>query len=331
MPERLFSQLAHVEVLTPTLDTSLRCYTEVLGLQHSGSAGRSAYLAAVVTPFHHTLQLREAQAPGLGHIAWRAEGPEQVETAVVRIEATGQGEGWHDDSTGHGPAYRYRSPGGHLHEVFWEVERYEAPPELVSPFPNRPQRYVPRGAALRCLDHVTISTADPEGDIAWYRDTLGHRYMEYTVIPDRPGFVVFGMTTVCERSDDLGVVWDASPVPGRVNHVAYFVESREELLRVADVLLNADVAIEFGPGKHGMGEQDYLYIREPGGLRVEINAGGYRNYEPDWQAVRYEPQQGSNVFYKNLGMPHSMFESFPPVDFTPDAAEEAQAATGLFN
>ena len=120
-------------------------------------------------------------------------------------------------------------------------------------------------------------------------------------------------------------------MPGRVNHVAYFVDSREELLRVADVLLNHDVAIEFGPGKHGMGEQDYVYVREPGGLRIEINAGGYRNYEPDWQTVRYEPQQGSNVFYKNLSMPPSMFESFPPVEFAPDAANEAQAATGLFN
>ena len=213
MPERLLSQLAHVEITTPTPEDSLRFYTEVLGLEHSGTVGQSAYLRAWGDFFHHTLQITEGAAAGLGHIAWRAEGPEQLETAVGRIEATGRGEGWYEGSTGHGPAYRYRSPGGHLHEVFWEVERYQAPPELASPFPNRPQRYVPRGAALRCIDHVTIATADPEGDIRWYRDTLGHRYMEYTVIPDRPDFVVFGMTTVCERSHDLGVVWDASDRP----------------------------------------------------------------------------------------------------------------------
>ena len=49
------------------------------------------------------------------------------------------------------------------------------------------------------------------------------------------------------------------------------------------MLLNADVPIEFGPGRHGMGEQEYLYVREPGGLRIELNTGGYRNYEPDWE------------------------------------------------
>lgn len=330
MPERLLSQLAHVEVLTPAPDESLRFYTQVLGLEESGRSGQSVFLRGWGEFFHHTLQLTEADAPGLGHIGWRADGKEQLEKAVARLEAAGAGEGWFEDAVGHGSAYRYRSPGGHLHEVFWEVERYQAPSGLESPFPNRPQRYVPRGAAARCLDHVTVATADPETDANWLRDTLGHRYMEYTVIPDRPDFVVFAMTTVCERAHDLGLVWDPSGIPARINHLAYFVESREELLRAADVLLNADVAIEFGPGKHGMGEQDYVYFREPGGLRVELNAGGYRNYEPDWEPVRFEPQQGSNVFYKNLGMPHSMFESFPPAEMAAEQADETKAATGLF-
>jgi len=330
MTERLLSQLAHVEILTPSPDESLRFFTEVLGLEESGRSGDSVYLRGWGEFFHHSLQVTAADGPGLGHIAWRADGPDQLEHAVAKLEAAGAGEGWFDDSVGHGPAYRYRSPGGHLHEVFWEVERYSPPPELASPFPNRPQRYVPRGVAARCLDHVTVATADPEADANWLAETLRHRYMEYTVIPDRPDFVVFAMTTVCERGHDLGLVWDPSGVSARINHVAYFVEQREELLRAADVLLNADVAIEFGPGKHGMGEQDYLYFREPGGMRVELNAGGYRNYEPDWKTVRFEPQAGSNVFYRNLGMPHSMFESFPPVEFKPEDAQEAKAATGLF-
>ncbi len=77
-------------------------------------------------------------------------------------------------------------------------------------------------------------------------------------------------------------------------------------------------------------EQDYLYFRDPSGMRVELNAGGYRNYEPDLETVRYEPDAGSNVFYRNLSMPHSMFESFPPVEMPGDAANDAKQATGLF-
>lgn len=330
MAERLLSQLAHVEVLTPTPDESLRFYTDVLGLEVSGRSGQSVFLRGWGERFHHSLQLTEAAAPGLGHIAWRTEGAEQLETAVARVEAAGVGEGWIEPTPGQGPTYRYRGPGGHLHELFWEVERYTPPPGMESPFPNRPQRFVPRGVAARTIDHVTVATADPGADATWYRDTLGHRFMEYTVIPERPDWIVFAMTTVCERAHDFGLVWDPSPVRGRINHIAYWLDSREELLRAADVLLNQDVAIEFGPGKHGMGEQDYLYVREPGGLRIELNSGGYRNYEPDFETVRFEPQQGSNVFYKNAALPHSMFESFPPVELAPDEADAAKAATGLF-
>ena len=103
------------------------------------------------------------------------------------------------------------------------------------------------------------------------------------------------------------------PGGGRTNHIAFFHDGREELRRAAEVLLDQGTPIEFGPGKHGMGEQDYLYVREPGGMRVELNASGYQNYEPDWQPVRWPPAQGSNVAFKNLGLPHSMLDSFPPI------------------
>jgi catechol 2,3-dioxygenase len=329
MPERLLSQLAHVEIVTPLPEESLHFYTQVLGLEESGRSGDSVYLRGWGEFFHHSLQLTRGDAPGLGHIAWRADGPEQLERAVSRIEATGLGEGWYEGAVGHGPAFRYRSPGGHLHEIFWEVERFKPAPDMVSTFPNRAQRFVPRGVAARSIDHVTIASNALAEDIQWYRETLGHRYTEYTVTDDMPDLVVFGMLSVCERAHDLGVVADFSGVPGRINHFAFWVDQREEHRRAADVFLDAGVTIEFGPGRHGMGEQDYLYVREPSGLRVELNSGGYRNYEPDREPVAWTPAQGSNVFYRNLAMPPSMFESFPPAEV--QAPEAAQASTGLFH
>jgi catechol 2,3-dioxygenase len=328
MPVRLLSQLAHVEILTPTPEDSLRFYTKVLGLEESGRSGDSVYLRGWGEFFHHSVQLTEADRPGVGHIAWRADGPEQLEEAVRRIEGSGAGEGWLEGGVGHGPAFRYRSPGGHLHEIFWEVERWTPPAELAPTFPNRPQRFVPRGVGARSLDHLTVTTPRLEDDLDWYQRTLRHRYMEYTVTDDDPDLIVFAMTTVCERSHDLGLVRDFSGTPGRINHLAFWIDSRDEHRRAAEVFLDADVAIEFGPGRHGMGEQEYLYVREPSGLRIELNTGGYRNYEPDWQPVAWTPTQGSNVFYRNNSMPHSMFESFPAVE--QPAPEVAAAKTGLF-
>jgi catechol 2,3-dioxygenase len=323
----LLSQLAHVEVLTPTPEASLRFYVDVLGLELTEQRGQSAYLRGWGEFFHHSLQLTEAPLAGLGHVGWRTYGPQDLEEAVRRLDAGGQAIGWHEDTPGHGPAYRYRAPhGGHVHEVFWEVDRYVAPPELAPTYPNRPQRFRPRGAAVRSLDHVTIASADIMGDVEWYRDTLGHRFTEYIVAEDDHDFVVFAMLSTVHLAHDMAIVPDHSAIPARVNHVAFWVDQREELRRATDALIDADHPIEFGPGRHGMGEQDYVYVREPSGLRIELNAGGYRNFAPDWEPVKWTPSQGSNSVYRNVAMPDSMLESFPPANVT----ERERQASGLF-
>jgi catechol 2,3-dioxygenase len=312
MVERLLSQLAHVEITTPMPEASLAFYTDVLGMEVSGQRGHSVYLRGWSEWFHHSIQLTEGPEPALGHIGWRTNGPEQLERAVSRLEESGRRGDWFEGELGHGPAYRYRAPGGnHLQEIFWEVDRYEAPAELASSFPNRPQRYEGRGVGIRYLDHVTICSPDLWGDAQWYRDVLGHRLMEYTTPDGAPDVVVFAMLSVCERGHDLGLVPDAPANAGRLNHVAFWLDQREDIRKAADFLLEHRIAIEFGPGRHGMSEIDYLYFREPSGLRVELNSGSYRNYEPDWEPKRWSVAQGSNVFFRNLAMPESMMESFP--------------------
>lgn len=313
MYERLISQLAHVELITPDPERSARFFVDVLGLDECGREGNTIYLRCWSDYFKHSVELTQGAEPALGHISWRAQGPTQLTEAVARIDAAGLGEEWLEESFGHGPAYRYRGPGGHVQEIFWEVERYDAPPELRSPFPNRPQRLTARGASVRQLDHVTVVTAQPFQDAEWYRDTLGYRFTEYTLTEGRDDLCVFATVTNNEKSHDLGLVIDPTGARGRLHHLAFWVDETADVTRCADILLNNDTAIEAGPGRHGIGEQTYLYFREPGGLRVEINSGGYRTYEPDCEPIRWTPSQGSNVFYRNASSPESMREAFPPV------------------
>jgi catechol 2,3-dioxygenase len=320
---RLIAHLAHVEILTPKPEASLAFYRDVLGLEETTRKGQSVYLRGWGEWHHHSLQLTEAEQPGLGHIGWRTWSEDDLATAVARVDAAGAGTGWFDGSVGHGRAYRFTAPGGQTHELFWESEEYLPPAGMESPYPDRPQRFAPRGIAPRMIDHVTVMTKNPVRDAEWMRDTLGSTFTEYTLLHEDPDLVVFAMSTNNEKSHDLGLILDQSDVPGRIHHFAWWVDSREEVLRAADILLNAGVPIEFGPGRHGMGEQDYLYFREPGGVRVEINSGGYRNYVPDWRTRRWTPSQGSNTFYRNVAMPDSMMEAFPPAAPAAHADEEA--------
>lgn len=320
MTRRLLSKMTHLVITTPKLEESLACYRDVIGLEVSGEENGSYFLRGWGEHYFHCLELKHGPVGSLETVGWRTEGPEELEIAVKRIEATGNGIGWVEPNAGRGRAYRYMDPSGHQHEVYWDVTRYKAPADLAPIFPNRAQKFRPRGCAVREIDHVTMNSQDILGDVAWFNETLGHKHMENIFGPHG---VVFAMTTTGERGHDMALVPELPGLKGRVNHIAFWLDQRVDLHRAAEVLLDAGIHIEFGPGRHGLGEQEYLYFREPSGLRIEFNAGGYRNCIPDWEPVTWTVDQGANVWYRNASMPHSMFESFP-LEHEIQASEEAK-------
>jgi catechol 2,3-dioxygenase len=252
-------------------------------------------------------------------MAWRTSSAEALEEAAKAIEAKGvQGE-WFEGQ-GIGRAYRFVGPQGHSMTLHWDVEHYRATGDEASIYPDRPSRRSRHLGAPRQLDHVTIAARDVDAFVDWYTEVLGFRFMARTVLDEAP-ISVFSVLTTNEKSHDLGVVLDGSTREGRVNHYAFWVDQREDLLQAADVLMENGTPMEYGPSIHGIGEQNFLYFREPSSLRIEMNTGGYRNYVPDWQANTWKPSQGSNNFYRNSAMPMSMTESFPPAD-GPSATEE---------
>ena len=317
MSRRLLSQLAHVELRSPDPEASVKFFTEILGLSVTAREGQSAYLRGWGEHFHHSLVITEGPQPHLSHLGWRAAGPEELDIAVSRLEEQGAGEGWQEAVTGHGPAYRYRSPGGHLHEIFWEVERYQPSPELRSTYPIRAQKFMPVGVAARQIDHVTIGTGVMNKDVGFYCKTFGSRFMEATkASADEDPF--FSEISNTEQAHDLGLIWDGSSQPGRSHHVAFWLDNPLDLYRAGEILIEAGVKIENGPGRHGHGENYYLYVRDPGSNhRVELFSGGYRNYEPDWE-TRYwiggASVSGGAEMYRVAVMPDAMRELFPPTD-----------------
>ncbi|HET6509021.1 MAG TPA: VOC family protein [Baekduia sp.] len=310
----LISQLAHVELHSPKPSESLEFFTNVLGLSVTEQAGGSAYLRAWGEHFHHSLVITEAAEPHLAHIAWRAAGEEELQEAVRRLEARGLGEGWHEDGAGHGPAYRYRSPGGHLHEIFWEVERYEAPNDQQSSFPIRPQRIGATGAAVRQIDHVTVGTPAINDDVAFWAEVFGTRFMEAAQPTADAEFPFFAAMSNNEQAHDHGLVVDPGH-RGRTHHVAYWVDNPIDIFRSTDIVIESGVPIEFGPAKHGHGENTYVYFRDPGSNhRVELFSGGYRNYQPDWETRRWVggvSETGGFEMYRSLALPASLRELFP--------------------
>jgi catechol 2,3-dioxygenase len=334
MPQRLLASLAHVELTTPNLPKSVEYAHDILGLDIVDEIGDSVYLRCWGDYYRYSVVLTAGAAPGLGHMAWRSEGPEQLQEAVRRIENGGTNGGWVDGQYGHGRAFRFLGPSGHTHELFWDVDRAVAPAGEESTYPERPQRKPPRGVGVRILDHVTVTTPDVKQMAAWVKDTVGSRIM--AAVEPTPGAPwVFAVTTNNEKAHDLGLIQDFEGEHGRMHHVAFWVETNHDLTEGAKFIVEHGHEIDQGPGQHGIGEQNYLYFRDPVGLRYELNSGGYRNYVPDWEPIIWRPEQGSNNAYRTeLGMPAVGLVAIPPgiagsnaglMDLSGDTAEAALA------
>lgn len=316
---KLLSHLSYVAVTSPDVEASVKFYEDHVGLTVVDRIDGAVYLRCWGDYYRYSLVIVPGEQPSLSTMAWRTSSAEALEEAATRIEAAGiQGE-W-VQAPGIDRAYRFTGPFGHSMTLHWNVERFHGEGEAASIYPDRPSRRSRFAGAPRQLDHVTVATSDVDAFVTWYVDVLGFRFMARTVLDEAP-ISVFSVLTTNEKSHDLGVVLDGSSVAGRINHYAFWVDTREELLIAADTLMENGIPIEYGPSIHGIGEQNFLYYREPSTLRIELNTGGYRNYVPDWEAQTWRPSQGSNNFYRNGAMPMSMTESFPPAD-GPSATEE---------
>ncbi|MFI2566295.1 VOC family protein [Paenarthrobacter sp. NPDC018779] len=328
---KLLSHLSYVAITTPDVEASVDFYVKQVGLKVVDRVDGAVYLRCWGDYYRYSVVVVPGTEPALETMAWRTSSAEALEEAARRIEAAGVAGEW-IDVHGIGRAYRFTGPWGHSMTLHWDVTRYQAEGSELSTYPDRPARRSMVAGAPRQLDHVTIATSDVDGFAKWYNDVLGFRIMARTVLDEAP-ISVFSVLTTNEKSHDLGVVLDGSSRAGRINHYAFWVDTREELLIAADTLIENGVPIEYGPSIHGIGEQNFLYYREPSSLRIELNTGGYRNYVPDWEPNTWTPSLGSNNMYRNGAMPMSMTESFPPAD-GPSATEEGvpdEIKEALFN
>ncbi len=308
------AQLAHLELLTPKPDQTLRFFTDLLGLQETEREGQSVYLRAYEDFYHHTLKVTEAPKPGLGHVAWRTTSPQALQRRVAAIESSGLGLGWSEGDRGHGPAYRFTTPAGHPMELLWEVAYYQAPVEQQSPLLNRPQKRPLRGVPVRRLDHLNLLAADVTPTRAFMQEQLGFRLREH-ILFEGGAVEVGAWLSVSALQHEIALIRDQSGARGRLHHICYWYGIPQHVSDAAEIMRESGITIEAGPGKHGIAQALFLYVLEPGGNRVELfGDSGYLIFDPAWKPVtwREENMEQGIVFYGG-GLPAEFFTYGTPL------------------
>jgi catechol 2,3-dioxygenase len=313
------AHLGPVELLTPRPEESLAFFREIMGMEVESQAGQSVFLRGWGDYQRYSLVLTEADTSGLAWMGLRAWNGDALRRRARAIEATGLGLGWDGD------VYRFTDPDGHEMRLYYECERYVAPEHLAPSWRNQPQRNTGRGASVKRLDHVNLLTRDVRAAREFCCDVLGYRHYEGIALND--GTEGGAWLSLSTAAHELIYVKDARNVGGRLHHVAFWVDTREECLRAADLFVDNGVFVEAAPSKHGVAQGFFLYGFEPGGNRIEVTTGGYMVYDPDFEPVMWtEEERARGQFWGVRTVDSFHYYGTPPTE--PDL-EYARAA-GVF-
>ncbi len=139
---------------------------------------------------------------------------------------------------------------------------------------------------VRRLDHVNFLGADVAANGDFHREVLGARPTEQIRLDS--GRIAAQWLTFTNKSYDIVYTEDWTGSSGRLHHIAFAADTREDILRAADLALDTGVFIETGPHKHAIQQTFFLYVYEPGGNRIELcNPLTRLVLAPDWPLITW--------------------------------------------
>ena len=268
---------AYLELVVTDLAASREFYVDILGLTVTYEDENSIYLRPLEEFIHHNLVLRTGPVAAAAALAFRVRTPEDVDLAEAYYRALGCRTERRPDGfvRGIGDAVRVTDPLGFPYEFFYAVEHVER-------LAWRYELHTP-GALVR-LDHFNQVTPDVARGVE-YLEGVGFRVTED--IEDSDGVVYAAWMRRKDTVHDTALTGGAGP---RLHHIAFATHEKHNILAICDKLgaLRRSDAIERGPGRHGVSNAFYLYIRDPDGHRVEIYTQDYYTGDPDNPLVTWD-------------------------------------------
>ncbi|HWC68442.1 MAG TPA: 3,4-dihydroxyphenylacetate 2,3-dioxygenase [Acidimicrobiales bacterium] len=267
---------AYAELVVTDLERARWFWVDMLGFVLTAGDDHALYLRGYEETTHHSLVLREGPAPAAACLAYRVWAAEDLDLA----------ERWYAERgctverrpewalRGIGEAVRVEDPLGFTLEFFQATDRTE---RLLQRF----ELY--RGASIARIDHFNICVDDPAAAYDYY-DALGFRCSE-TIEDDQRLYAAWMYRKPSVH--DVAFTGGASP---RLHHVGFFTPEAHHILRLCDLFgaINEQDHIERGPGRHGVSNAFYVYLRDPDGHRIEIYTSDYFTGDPDHETYRWD-------------------------------------------
>ncbi len=231
------------------LDKALRFFTEVWNLTPVGESAGVHYLRATCA-FHHILSVRRLPQPALIRMVLDATDRATVDALHAQLLAHGLKT---VDPPGklrqpHGDyGFGFKDPEGRNIAVVCGVHDHADDADK----PDRPRK----------LSHVNVNCGVSDATLASYRDALGF------TLTDTTARLRFLSCNADHHSMVLGFTGGAT-----LNHIAFEMPDLDSVMRGAGRMRDHGRAIEWGPGRHGPGNNVFCYFLGPEDMPVELTA-----------------------------------------------------------
>ncbi len=242
--------LRSVSLAMPDLARAEEFYVKVWHLAVAERTPTALYLRGTGRD-HHLLALHAGGAvPQIRHVSLRARSAAALaQVAEATLRAGGsivQPIGPVDDPAG-GTGLLLRDPDGRVLQVVHGDTRHADAPEQQ----DHPVR----------LAHAVLNSHDVAASQRFFAEALGFR------LADRTRIMAF---LNCNRDHHSIALGDADN--DALNHIAFVMPDLESVMRGGGRMKDAGHAIQWGPGRHGPGNNAFNYFIDPFGVVIEYTA-----------------------------------------------------------
>ena len=294
-PDFNIVRLSHVELGVTDLAASRKFYADVLGLQVTDETATHVYLRAMEERGHHCLVLKKQDRPAVGALGFKVFAEADLDRAQGWFEARNRPCALVSRPF-QGRTLRTTDLHGMPLEFYFAMDR-------LKPIHQRYELY--RGVKPLRIDHFNCFSEDVDAAVAFYND-MGFRVTEYTE-DEAAGRLWAAWLHRKGGVHDIAFTNGAGP---RLHHTAFWVPTPLNIIDLLDLMATTGYLanIERGPGRHGISNAFFLYVRDPDGHRIEIYCSDYQTVDPDLEPIKWGLKDPQRQTLWGMPAPKSWFE-----------------------
>jgi catechol 2,3-dioxygenase len=295
---------SHVVLTARDLEASRRFY-ETVGLQVEDADADALYFRAMEERNHHSLVLRRGAEPAAERLGFKVGSEEDLDRACAYFKAR-QLPAEFVEVPYQGRTLHAADAQGNPLELTYRIDQAE---RLLQQY----GRY--SGCHPQRIDHVNLFTRDVRAAVDFYIP-FGFRLTEYAESEEAEPKMAAAWLHRKGTVHDIAFTSGRGP---RLHHFAYVVPGVINVVHLCDVLASTGYLanMERGPGRHGIANAFFLYVRDPDGHRCELYASDYLTVDTDFEPLRWSLRDPRRQTLWGTPAPRSWFEEGTPFPNTP--------------